>query len=416
MNAVVFLIGETMGDALGASGRALRKSFEHLGFDFLEVNFANPDAIASLNRIIQERSIEFAYSFAGMCIDMNASTSEGKESNLWEVLRVPFITIHGDTPAYFFDRHVAPSSAFASLYAFEEHYEMRKRLPGARGLLGVVPPAVEDAVPKRDIDFGAKERGRLLFLKNGNDPGQLLDAWRECLSPAIFIMLTDLASELTSRLDSNLDNDIDAFVCAYFASKSWDIANLVKLRLFFIAQLDDYCRRVKSTMIVESLLEFPVEVHGFNWEHVDFSGKRATLVPNSDFNLSRSLIKDALGVIDMSPNTGKSPHDRPRRAFGSYTLCLTNEQQCLKDRCSRFMDFSFRFDAQSIGAKVADVLANPKRAIALGIEIAEEYRRGEEPHAVARYLQDTASILRLQCAPQFANLPNYFAWPPKKIE
>ena len=47
--------------------------------------------------------------------------------------------------------------------------------------------------------------------------------------------------------------------------------------------------------------EFPVEIRGFNWEHVDFAGKRATYVPGGDYTQSRSEIIGALRLIDMSP-------------------------------------------------------------------------------------------------------------------
>ncbi len=415
MSVVVFLIGDTMGDALGSSGRALRTSFEQLGLELLEVNFAEPEPLAKLDSIIKGHQLEFVFSFVGMGMDMEATTSEGAKRNLWEALGVPLVTIHGDSPAYFFDRHVVPHGPFASVYAFREHCELRKRLPELRGLLGVVPPAAEDKVPRNDIDFARKVQGKLLFLKNGNNPEELVVAWRENLPETTFVILTDLASELAAHMESDRCNDIDGLVCTYFSSKGWDIEALPRLRLFFIAQLDDYCRRLKSTLIAESLLEFPVEVHGFNWEHVDFLKSRATLVPFADHKQSRTLIRDALGVIDMSPNTGQSPHDRPRRAFGSYTLCLTNEQQCFKDRYPNYTDFSFRFDRQAIQTKVADVLAHPKRYVELGVEVAERYRADEDPLAVARYLQDTANVVRLQSASSMRGLPRYFAWPPSKL-
>src|SRR6266511_5523313 len=109
MSSVVFLSGRTMNDALGAAGRAHRTLFENLGHDFVEVNFAQPGAQELLNRAIQRKSIEFAYSAAGVGADFRGTTSEGKELNLWECIGVPFISLKGDSPAYYFARHVMPS-------------------------------------------------------------------------------------------------------------------------------------------------------------------------------------------------------------------------------------------------------------------------------------------------------------------
>jgi len=156
-------------------------------------------------------------------------------------------------------------------------------------------------------------------------------------------------------------------------------------------------------------------VHGYNWDHLDFSGKRARLVPSADYGTSSSLIKDSLGVIDMSPNTGLAPHDRPRRAFGSYTLCLTNEQEYFTRHFAQHEAFSFRFEKESLQSKVADVLAHPRRYVELGIEVAEVFRKGQDPDAFAQFLLDTASVLRLAGAPRFPNLQDYFGWPSTKI-
>jgi hypothetical protein len=268
---------------------------------------------------------------------------------------------------------------------------------------------------RRSIDFSTKEKGKLLFLKNGNDPEKLLSAWREAVSEPVFLMLTDLASELSSQMHTELGNDIDAVVCKSFQSKGWDVDALTNLRLFFNAQLDDYLRRLKSTFIAEALLDFPVEIHGHNWEHVDFSKRRARLVNVSDYGTSRSLIRESLALLDMSPNTTMAPHDRPMRAVGMYTLCLTNEQEYFRQNCPLHESFSFRFEKESLQSKVSELLSNPRRSVEIGIEVAEAFRKGREPEIFGHFLVDTASYVRLANAGRFPNLQQYFAWPPAKL-
>lgn len=415
MSTVVFLTGQTMGDACGSAGRTLQVEFEQLGYEYLEISLTKPDPLLLLDQTIKQKTIEFAYSFVGVCTDLAGKTADGKEVNLWETIGVPFVSLYGDSPAYFFDRHVLPGHGFASLYSFPEHYEMRKRLPGIKGLLGTLPAVSAEPVSKSALNFASKERGKLLFLKNGNNPDELLSVWRKSLSETQFLMMMDLAGELATQIRTDLGNDIDALVCSYFRNKGLDVDALVNLRLFFVGQLDDYYRRLKSTLISESLLDFPIEVHGFNWGHVNFSNKRAKLVPVADYNASRAMMKDALGVIDMSPNTGITPHDRCRRAFGSYTLCLTNQQECFRRQFPQYQDFCFAFDKESLQAKVADVLAHPKRYVELGIEVAEIYRKADTPNVTAQCMLDAASAVRLDRAPRFADLPNYFGWPTTKL-
>jgi hypothetical protein len=400
-----------MNDALGAIGRAHRILFEHLGYDYIEVNFAQPGAQDELNRAIQEQPIEFVYSAAGMGADIRGTMSDGKDVNFWEGNRIPFISLKGDSPAYFFSRHVMPSQWHVCLYYYPEHLELRKRFKPTPTLYGLVPPVPFDLTDKRDIDFRKKETGKLLFLKNGNDPEKLVRIWREAMPAATFINLTELASELANGVATEIGYDIDAFVTEYFLARSWDITEFVNLRLFFVAQLDDYLRRIKSTMIADIIADFPVEIHGFNWEHVDFSHRRATFVAGGDYTQSKSKILDSLGLVDMSPNTQRAPHDRPMRAFGLCTLCLTNEQRFFKEQFTNSEAFTYRFERDHLRAKVADVLAHPKRYVEIGRDVAEQFRQNRRPEDFAQFMLDTASHVRFLGGPRPAGLQDFVAWP-----
>jgi hypothetical protein len=138
-----------MNNALGAAGRAHRVLFESLGHDFVFVDFAVPGAQELLNKTVREQPIEFAYGAAGGGADIRGAGPDGKELNLWEGLRVPFLSLKGDSPAYFFDRHVMPTPWHACLYYFPEHLDLRRRLPLTPALYGLVPPVPFDTAEKR---------------------------------------------------------------------------------------------------------------------------------------------------------------------------------------------------------------------------------------------------------------------------
>jgi hypothetical protein len=415
MTAVVFLSGQSGNDALGAAGRAHRPLFESLGHDFVELNLGHPGARELLSKTIREERIEFVYSAVGIGAEMRGTTPDGAEVNLWEGIAVPYISVNGDSPVYFFSRHVMSSPWHACLYVFPEHLELRKRLPLTPALYGLVPPIPFDMTDKRDIDFRKKASGKLLFLKNGNDPEKLVRIWREAMPAPTFIMLSELAGELVRGINSEIGYDIDAFVTTYFIDKGWDISQFVNLRLFFVAQLDDYLRRIKSTMVADLLADFPVEIHGFNWEHFDFSDRRATYVPGGDYTQSRERIVDSLGLVDMSPNTQRAPHDRAMRAFGLCTLCLTNKQRFFTEEFVDSELFTYTFDKESLREKVADVLAHPKRYVELGLDVAEQFRRSRRPEDFAQFMLDTAGHVRLACGARPEGLQDFFDWPPRKL-
>jgi hypothetical protein len=412
MTTVLLLTGSSQGDALGGIARSFKTLFNQAGYEFTEIHFGQSQtAVAELNAAIRAGDIAFAFSFMSMASDLSFTDPNGNNANLWERLHIPFLSIYGDSPAYFFDRHVAHGPNFVSLYGFPEHAALRRRLPNIHGPIGTVPPILLDLTRRDTLDFSRKAAGKLLFLKNGNDPQALRLVWDTTIKGAPLRALQALASELAADLASPRLNQIDDLVLDYFAAEDIDIARLTKLRLFLIAQLDDYTRRLKSTLVARSLLDFPIEIRGTGWEHLDFSGRRATCVPVCDYAESRQLIRESLGVLDMSPNTAAAPHDRVARAFGSYTLCLTNEQSFLPPGAP-----SFRFTPESIQSTVADALAYPARAVELGANTAEKFRENNPPEAGIAYMIKMAELARLnQRTERLPEMPPYHVWPPKSL-
>jgi hypothetical protein len=209
--------------------------------------------------------------------------------------------------------------------------------------------------------------------------------------------------------------DIDALVVAYFADRRIDMSQSTAMRLYFVAQLDDYLRRVKSTIIANALLDLPVEIHGYNWDHVDFRGRRAKFVAGGDYSRSKQEVLEALATVDMSPNTGSAPHERVLRAFGLYTLCLTNSQSFFSEHLSAAPDFSYSFAGDSITSKVADIVARPKQAVELGIAAAEEFRRRFPVERYVGTLLEIAGLLRVSGNARPPGLQDFFVWPPAKL-
>lgn len=418
MSTVLFLTGDSRGNSLKAMGDSYKSLFNAQGYEFIQIDLRDPKQfVQTLTRTLAEKPVEFAFSFMGSGSSLLGRDENGKAQNLWQGANIPYLSLIGDTPAYFFDLHVCQSPIQACLYGFPEHQALRHRLPHLdTGFIGGFQSLLLDPVDPSDIDFNKKADGSLLFLKNGNDPQQLWDSW-SVLKGKPLRALRELASYLGADLTNPIGNQIDDLVTGYLSSFNLGASFFLKLRLFFVAQLDDYYRRLKSTMMTKALLDFPVKIIGESWHHVDFVGKRATYVNECDFAASQALIRDSLGLIDMSPNTGLAPHDRPCRAFGSYTLCLTNEQSFFADNFPNHDEFSFRFDVTSLRDKVADTLARPAHYIEVGIESATTFRKVAPPQAAVQQLLDVASMLRLdQRRERLPASPDFFVWPPRSLE
>jgi hypothetical protein len=415
MSAVLYIYAASMSDALSGGGNSFRPYFESQGYEFISLNLALPESNNQLVPILSTGEIEFVFSPMAYAADLMATEDNGNQVNIWAAFNVPFISVSGDTPAYFFDRHVNNGPNFATLYWFHEHYALRKQLPQLQGIIGLFQPCVMDAIPLEQIDFKIKESGKLFFLKNGNDPEALKKLWVNTLSPAISSMLLDLANELENEVHTTLGDNIDALVMGYFEGKMLDIENFSKLRLFFIAQLDDFLRRVKSTFMGKVLADFPVVIQGENWGHVDFSGKRCEYIHGGDYYKSREQYKNGLGIIDMSPNTTSAFHDRPLRAFGAHTLCITNKQQCLEDTFDNHEETSYIFQKESLQSRIEEVLTHPKRYVEMGADMAKVFNDKYPKERTIKSLIDLAALLRLGSTNKRLIMQDFFVWPPTRF-
>ena len=417
MRTVLFLGGSSRADSLKGMSDSFRSVFNAKGYDFIQLDLRDPQCFMStLSQLLSEKPIEFAFSFMNYGSTLQGNDEAGRKGNLWQGAGIPFLSLIGDTPGYYFDLHICRAPIHACLYGFPEHEVLRRRLPYQDiGYIGSFRSPLLDPLELDDLDFNAKTSGQLFFLKNGNDPKQLWDSW-SVLDARPLNALRELASCLASNLNSSAILQIDDLVIEFFKNFDLDITKMLKLRLFFIAQLDDYLRRLKSTMMGEILMDFPVQIVGENWGHLDFIGKPVNHVDSCDYTESRELIRNGLGVIDMSPNTGGAPHDRPCRAYGAHTLCLTNEQSFFSDDFPNHKEFSFSFSRESFRDKVADVLARPKHYVDVGIETAARFREVNPLEGVVEHLLDTAACLRLdQRRARPPGFQDFFVWPPGSL-
>jgi hypothetical protein len=417
MDKVIFLSGTTRGGALEGLGRSFAHGFRELGLEWVELSLLLPqqELFEALRRIDPVHT-RFVYSFVSMGMSFQVSDGNQQSHNLWQNMRVPYVTIHGDSPAYFFDRHVMPSPNFVSLYGFDEHRQLRLRLPKLNGPVGTVDPPVIDEVGLGAIDWKARKNGPLLFLKNGKDPAALRRMWTNNLDAFQLHSMLEMAAELEQHMDDGACEQIDDLVVRYFADRGFDIEPMLKLRFFFISQLDDYIRAYKCSFLAEALKDLPVEIRGNNWSHIDFSGSKVNYIDECDFEKSKGLLRGAVATMDMSPNTSSRAHDRVLRSYGAHGLCITNRQQYL-DTLPHVERFTYCYQKESIQETVAWVLAHRDEVVEMGKEVSAAYRT---QHTMRNYLQrmiDWASLAKLdQMRQRPADAQDFFCWPPQSLE
>jgi hypothetical protein len=413
-SVVVVAYGVSRSDPFKAMAAALTEVYAGLGLhcyvmDMLNTSWPNH----ALEEMFAADQIRYGIGWGGIGWDATLMPPDMPSMNAWATTRTPFFKIIGDHPAYFLDISTNLGSSFVNIYGYPEHRDFFVRHIN-QGFGAVVPLQPIDPLEPGELDFKAKESGPVVFLKNGNDPEGLRRSWRSRMPPHVAKALLEMSEDLLSTLPREREWRIESMIVKYFDAIGLRIADKVKFLAFYIAQMDDYLRRVKSQMIAESLLDFPIEVHGECWEHLDFSGRKAKLIPYGNYVRSSQLMKDALCVIDMPPNTRSYPHERYVRCASRYTLCLTSHNDLLEQQFAPFGQPMFEYTPDSIRAHMAAVLENPARHVEIGRAVGHEFARLYPRNGLVHLMEDLADQIRVQEG-DHPGLQGFLVWPPKKI-
>ncbi len=355
--------------------QAQKALFERCGYQYRLVSFEATDWHSQLLDALQE-GVRCVVAPAGAGIQL-FKVGTGCP---WAMAGIPFIKLLGDHPAYFPDRHKQTSPAHVNLYAFPEHldfFERRLRGPTTSEgisaqlpILGLPPPGFDKA------SIPTKRNGRLAFYKNGNDPDKLRRLWQDNLPVKVASLLNAAADEL--RADLSTQSDVLAIERVIDrTARLMDISPLLPhdLLCFLTAQLDDYARRAKSTLLGRVLAKYPVDIYGDFWEHVDFTDGPAVWHGSGTYQQMMASAPDYLALIDMSPNTVGSVHERVGHAAIYHTLCLTNATPFLADYFPEMAQYAFDFNLESVSAAIEKTLARPQEAVAAGYAAAESFAR-----------------------------------------
>jgi hypothetical protein len=361
---------------------------------------------------ISAGNVAFGLTFLGIGQDLSVQFGSSSEPrNVWEAFRLPLLKLHGDLPAYFVDFHLDIPNTAVNLYHATEFIDFRKRwLPECRAITSQVPPLPLAPTSLDALDRSRRRNGKLVFLKNGNDPAELRRLWSERLPSSISSMLFDLADDLSVRALKPGTLRIGDVVGDYLESRGIVAESLGPLVLFFSAQMDDYLRRVKSALIATALLDFPVIIQGKCWEHIDFAGRRALYIQGADYSATQEVFANELGIIDMSANVDSWPHDRVQRAAGSFALCLTNKQGWLRDQFTTLQDLTFDFSKESIQTCIANVLARPDNFLDLAVEFGQRFRQVYSAESFSRHVLEMATLASVRWSEDKPILQPFFVW------
>jgi len=279
-----------------------------------------------------------------------------EDEYLWEHFRIPFVTILHDHPGYFGMQHRDLPRGVVLAYVYRDHALYQRDHVKSANLVITIDLGVPVTPAQLSPDAGRGSTAQVIFAKTGNDPLELEAKW--AARPAIAGIIHDILDEV------GLQN------CSVFPAAIGKVASAHRLELqpfdkisrFLIVQVDDYIRRRKSTLIVEAIKKFPVDIYGGHWDHISRHGAQARFRGAVQYSVLEYEIARSIASITMNPNVDLAVHDRFYTALGAGVMPITDSNTFTKTNFPTLAPYTFNFFGRSVEAALERVFTRPREA------------------------------------------------------
>ena len=387
-----FVYGHSEGQVLENFGKQIAPELASFGITLLTVDMT--DAASFSKNIIElaQQNPLFVFGYAGIGSKIDVS-GNGLQANLWEQFGVPFISLYGDSPSYMMEiLHIQKSRWEVGLYGFSEHLEYRKTSGPAPGLLGKAP--YWNLNLNTNLDYSRKKNGPLIFLKNNYNHEEIILNWKRIHSFKIKNFLLETGDYLISNHSKKSHADVVFLVDNFLSTLHLFGSGLNNLRNYLVSQLDRFIRGYRANFLAKILLDYPVQIHGSGWEHLDTTNAVGNIFSDVNYELSNSYIASALATLNISPNTLGGLHDRHARSFGAGTLCISNYSVSEINDLMLPNAASYLLEESSIRESIEWALNNRNEVIEVGKDVANKMATNFSLDKGFSSLIEIASIMR----------------------
>ena len=346
---------------LDLAGRELEAD----GCEVRRIVVDRPGSAQDLAGLLSRESFTFALGMSGFGAELLNADLPGlapgtRPCSLWEAAKIPFFTWHCDNPAYYPFRHLVRNKYVVQGYVFPDHARIaRDCIAGSP-----VTVAAHIGIPSRSLMARgslplAQRNGRLIFTKSGEDPEALRQSWGRLIPPVLQEVVRDSVADLWGRKIG----DFTAVVGGHAESRGFFLKPGSILMLMLVQLCDAYLRARQATLVMESLMRFPVDVFGAGWGHLDFSRARAVLHGPVGFDETLAVLPDYLGSVSVNPLVDESVHDRVFFALGAGVVPIGDANAFTRREFPRIGDYAFDLDPDSVAAAADAALSHPARAL-----------------------------------------------------
>jgi len=339
---------------------SLRRQLAGLGHEALIVPYDGrmAEALYALHR---ESPVHLAFTWMGLGSDLRP---HGFEQNLWELLGIPLVCIHGDHPSYAPMNHQRSSRHVLQLYPCPSFARAADRLYEGAWPATVAPLPNFFEPPEDHPQF---EGEFFVFPKNLQHLDELRAGWRERFSDGLLgLLLTGAeairAAFLAGRQVDHHEVLLDTLPSAIASAVRTQTADAQVRQLVtgLGQELDRVYRNVAAVFVLDTLHDVPIQVYGRGWErHAALGNPRHSFHAFDRLTAGSAQFHSAYGIFDIAP-VFDVLHDRIFRAMrqgaGVLSCCSWRRGEPIHEG---FRDLFFWGDADTLAARVETVRRDP---------------------------------------------------------
>jgi hypothetical protein len=318
---VVAIVGENENDALIAGSHELLAAMKPYGIEGHVVNLLDPEWPNQLGRLAND-GIFFAFGAAGVGAILNHVDPVSRANvNLWDTLRVPFISLLADQPAHIPRNHRVAARYVVNGYLFRDYFDLQRSLIRSPQI-SVMLPQNCTANPHRDKKPWGRRDRRMVFVKSGGNPELLREYW-----PNYPVRFRAILEEASAEILKRSTQDINGIVLACFASHGIEVGDRHEIFFAAVLQIDLYTRLVRATRMAQALCRVPADIIGARWEHVDRSGAKARFLPPVKADTLSQLYADTQFIVNVTPNFSSGTHERILQGMAAKACVISDDNE-----------------------------------------------------------------------------------------
>jgi len=361
--------------------------------DLLENNWPT-----KLNEALSKGQPLFCFGYQGFGMGLKLDSG-----NLWNTLKVPFISLMGDAPFYSPKLHSTVGPGFFHVYASEDFQNVYHEFMQGQNFSvvynGFYPPnpyAEQISWQDRDLE--------IVYVKTGVDPTQLLRGWD------IFpVKLRAAVEDAAKAALSGQTKTIAQLVAHACRDHNIDFGARKELFLRMCSEVDKYVRAVRAERMLREVMRHGGHIFG-DWPHIEKANTSARFHGTVSAEKLYEVYGRSKMLVNVSPCTLKYVHERIVAAFLAKCFSISDATPFMREALAAYPNFkSVDIDSVELSLQM-DLRISEARYSAsnLGPELSsmleESKQRAEEEFGVDRFLNEILNLVatyRLEQASSF---------------